>query len=152
MGASTKIYKKQGGNEMVVASGGTLRMQGFNPKAQAVPTAKTTAATLTIAELLTGILTATHTAGATVAYTVPTGTLVEAGCVLDIGDSFDWVLINLSAAALDTITVTAGTDHTLVGNPIVQSAHSTTGGIYGSSGMFRTKKTALNTMVTYRIA
>jgi hypothetical protein len=61
-------------------------------------------------------------------------------------------LINLSAAALDTVTVTAGEGHTIVGNAIVQSVHASTGLIYGSSGMFRTKKTAANTMVTYRIA
>jgi len=152
MSTSAKVYMKQGASEMVVASGGTLRMQGFMPKAQAVPAAKTTAVTLTIAELLTGIVTATHTAGATAAYTLPTGTLVDAGCSLEAGDSFDWSLINLSAAAADTVTVTAGTDHTIVGNAIVQSVHASTGLIYGSSAMFRTKKTAANTMVTYRIA
>lgn len=120
--------------------------------AQGTPTAKTTAATLTVAELLTKLLTGTHSAGATVAYTLPTGTLTDGGVTFAIGDSFDWVLINLSAAALDTITVTAGTDHTIVGNPIVQSAHSSTGGIYGNSAMFRTRKSAANTYVTYRIA
>jgi len=119
---------------------------------QPTPTAKTTAATLTIAELLTGILTGTHAAGATAAYTLPTGTLTDAGGLFGVNDSFDWSLINLSAAAVDTITVTAGTDHTIVGNPIVQSAHASTGGIYGNSGRFRTRKTAANTFVTYRIA
>lgn len=119
---------------------------------QGTPAAKTTAVTLTIAELLTGIVTGTHTAGATQAYTLPTGTLTDAGVSMAIGDSFDWYLINLSAAALDTITVTAGTDHTVVGGMIVQSAHSTTGALYGSSGHFRTRKTAANTFVTYRIS
>jgi len=117
-----------------------------------VPTAKTVAVTLTIAELLTGIITATHTAGATAAYTLPTGTLTDAGGTFAIGSGFDWALINLSAAAADTVTVTAGDDHTVVGNMIVQSVHATTGLIYGSSGLFRTKKTAANTFVTYRIA
>jgi hypothetical protein len=160
MSRSTKVYMAQGAAELIAESGGaitakagsTLRVQGFMPKAQAVPAAKTTAVTLTIAELLTGIITATHTVGGTAAYTLPTGTLVDAGCSLDIGDSFDWSLINLSAAALDTVTVTAGEGHTIVGNAIVQSVHASTGLIYGSSGMFRTKKTAANTMVTYRIA
>lgn len=129
---------------------------GIVRKIQGAPTAKTTAATLTIAELKTGILTGTHAAGATQAYTLPTGTLTDAGFTkdeaLNVGESFDWVLINLSAAAADTITVTAGTDHTIVGNPIVQSAHASTGGIYGNSAQFRTRKTAANTFVTYRIA
>jgi len=114
--------------------------------------AKTTAATLTIAELITGILTGTHTAGATQAYTLPTGTLTDAALGMAVNDSFDWTLINLSAAAADTITVTAGSGHTVVGNMIVQSVHASTGLIYGSSGMFRTRKTAANTFVTYRIA
>jgi len=52
----------------------------------------------------------------------------------------------------DTITVTAGDTHTVVGNMIVQSAHSTTGALYGNSAQFRTRKTAANTFVTYRIA
>jgi hypothetical protein len=119
---------------------------------QGAPTAETTAATLTIAELLTKIVTGTHAAGATQAYTLPTGTLSDAGAGLQINEAFDWSLINLSAAAADTITLTAGADHTIVGNPIVQSAHASTGGIYGNSAMFRTRKTAANAFVTYRIA
>ncbi len=118
---------------------------------QAAPTAKTTATTLTIAELLTNILTGTHAAGATQGYILPTGTLSEGGVAMSVGDCFDWVLINLSAAAVDTITLTAGANHTIVGNPIIQSAHSTTGGIYGNSSMWGTRKTAANTYVTYRI-
>lgn len=120
--------------------------------AQGAPTAMTTAATMTSASILSGIITGTHSAGATAAYTLPTGTLLDAASEFVIGESLDWVLINLSAAAADTITVTAGTDHTIVGNPIVQSAHSTTGGIYGNSSMWRSRKTAANTFVTYRIA
>lgn len=119
---------------------------------QVTPAAKTVAVTLTIAELMTRIVTGTHTAGATAAYTLPTGTLADAGAGIQIDEAFDWSLINLSAAATDTITLTAGTDHTIVGNPIVQSAHVSTGGVYGNSAIFRTRKTAANTFVTYRIA
>lgn len=119
---------------------------------QGDPTAETVTATLTIAELLTGIITGTHSAGATQTYTLPTGTLADAGVDLAVDQSFDWVLINLSAAAADTVTVAAGTDHTVVGNMVVQSQHATTGALYGASGIFRTRKTAANTFVTYRIA
>ncbi|MFH1409026.1 MAG: hypothetical protein ABIH34_03910, partial [Nanoarchaeota archaeon] len=118
---------------------------------QPTPTAETTAVTLTIAKLLTGIITATHTAGATQAYTLPTGALTDAWPAFGIDDYFDWYLINLSAAAADTVTVTADTGHTIVGNPIVQSAHASTGGIYGNSAGFRTVKTAASTFITYRI-
>lgn len=123
----------------------------INRRVQATPIAKTTAVTLLAADILNGIVTATHTAGATAAYTLPTGTLMDAASEFVADDSFDWHIINLSAAAVDTVTLTAGTAHTIVGNPIVQSAHVTTGGITGSAARFRTRKTAANTFVTYRI-
>lgn len=150
---NTGVYHKQGGDELVVKPTGVIRMQGIMYKKQGTPTAKTTATTLTIADLLTGIITATHSAGATAAYTLPTGALTDAGVSMEVDDSFEWTLINLSAAALDTVTVTAAASgHTIVGNPIVQSAHSSTGGIYGNSATFRTRKTATDTFVSYRIA
>ena len=99
-----------------------------------------TAPTLTIANLLTKIVVGTPTAAR--AYTVPTGTLTEAGTNLLVGESFDWSIANL-AAATHAITLTAGTGHTLVGAVIVAAL---------SSGTFRTRKTDLNTFVTYRIA
>ena len=114
-------------------------------------TAKTTAVTLTIAELLTGIITGTHTAGATQGYTLPTGTDTDTGVSYRISQAFEWSLINLSAAAVDTITLTASAGHTIIGNPIIQSAHVTTGGVWGNSATFRTRKTAANTFITYRI-
>lgn len=130
---------------------GMVHNRGVVTVTQGAPTAKTTTATLTIAELLTGILTGTHAAGSTQTYTLPTGTLTDAAVQMSNGDAFDWYLINSSAAAADTITVAAGTDHTVVGNMIVQSAHSSTGGVYGNSAHFRTRKTAANTFVTYRL-
>jgi len=98
------------------------------------------ATTLTIANLLAKLITVTPTAAR--AYTLPTGTLTEAGVNLRVGESFDWSLINL-AAATHAVTVTAGTAHTVVGTMAVAAA---------SSGMFRTRKTDVNTFVTYRIA
>lgn len=129
-----------------------IPLRGVVVKTQGAPATATVAATLTAAQLLTGILNATPTAtGATAAYTLPTGTLMDGAVDFKINDSFDWVLINNALAAADTITVTAGTDHTIVGGPIVQSLHATTGGITGYSAVFRTRKTAANTFVTYRI-
>ena len=165
---SAKVYRKQGGAEFVVASGGLATVEsggdmtvasggranfrGAYVRAQLSPTAKTTAVTLTIAELLTRIIAAVPTAtGATIAYTLPTGALIDAGVTMAIDDSFDWVLINSALAAADTITVTATTGHTIIGGPIVQSLHVSTGGITGYSAAFRTRKTAADTFVTYRI-
>lgn len=150
---SPKAYRKQGGDEYVIAPGGYLRNQGYNFKTQPTPTTKTVANTMTIAELLTKIINATPTAtGATAAYTLPTGALCDAGATFEVDDSFDWVIINNALAAADTITVTASTGHTIVGNAVVQSLHASTGAVMGYSATFRTRKTAADTFVTYRIA
>lgn len=152
---NTMLYKK-GARLQVISNAGVknnIVSNGVLCKPQVDPATATTAATLTAAQLLTGILNATPTAtGATVAYTLPTGTLMDAAVKFEVGDSFDWVLINNALAALDTITVTAGTAHTVVGGPIVQSLHVSTGGITGYSAQFRTRKTAAATFVSYRIA
>jgi hypothetical protein len=119
---------------------------------QGAVTAKTTAVTLTPADLRSGIITATQSSGATVAYTLPTGTVMDLSGTIQVNEAFDWTLINLSAEAADTITVTAGTNHSIVGVPICASVHSSTGGAGdGSSSRWRTRKTAPNTFVTYRI-
>ncbi len=132
---------------------GGIALRGPVVRSQPAPATATTAATLTAAQLLTGILNATPTAtGATVAYTLPTGALMDAAVTFGINDSFDWVCINNALAAADTITITAGTGHTIVGGPIVQSLHVSTGGITGYSAVFRTRKTAADTFVTYRIS
>jgi hypothetical protein len=107
---------------------------------QPTPTAKSAAATLTIAELLTYVIT---TAGsATFGLTLPTGTLTDAGIqsgALPVNGSFDWFIVNTVAF---TVTITAGTAHTYTGNATVSA---------NSSAQFRTRKTATNTFVTYRI-
>jgi len=122
-------------------------------KSQGAPSVETVACTLTIVELLTGIITGTHAAGATQAYTLPSGALTDAGATFAVDTCIDWSLINLSANAIDTITVTSpGADHTIVGNPIVQSANAASGGIWGNSAIFRTRKTAAATFISYRIA
>jgi hypothetical protein len=151
----TRIRIDANADSVLYAVGATPAVSMRQPDVvsnQPVPNAQTTTITLTIDNLLTKIITGTHSAGATQTYTLPTGTLTDAGVQFNVGDSFDWALINLSAAAINTITVAPGTGHTLVGGAVVQSANATTGELYGSSGMFRTKKTATNTYVTYRIA
>lgn len=120
---------------------------------QGAPTAETGAATITIADILTGIVTLTHTVGATVALTLDTGTAMDTGkpATVGAGQAIDWYLINLSAAAADTGTLTAASGHTIVGNPIVQSSHVSTGGITGNSAHFRSRRTAANTWISYRL-
>lgn len=160
MSYQQKVYREQGGNTQIIASGGTqtfeagsqLNIRGQKFEVQPAPTAKTVANTLTIAELLTRVIAAVPTAtGATAAYTLPTGALVDAGVNMAVNDSFDWTIINSALAAADTITITAAAGHTIVGGAIVQSLHATTGGITGYSATFRTRKTAAETFVSYRV-
>jgi hypothetical protein len=111
--------------------------------AQPTPSAINASATLTIAELLTRIIT-TNSATA-VAFTLPTGTLTDAGILgglLLINQSFEWNIIN-TGSAVGIVTVSGGTGNTLVGSGVLAITTSAT---------FRTRKTAANTFVTYRIA
>jgi hypothetical protein len=110
---------------------------------QPTPSAINASATLTIAELLTRIIT-TNSATA-VAFTLPTGTLTDAGILggqLLINQSFDWSIVN-TGSAVGVVTVSGGTGNTLVGSGVLAITTSAT---------FRTRKTAANTFVTYRIA
>lgn len=107
---------------------------------QVTPTAKTADATLTIDELRTGIITATSATA--VALTLPTGTLVEAEFTnLPVDASFDWSVINLGSSS-GAVTMTPDTGHTFVGSTTVAIS---------TSALFRTRKTALRTYVTYRV-
>lgn len=112
-------------------------------EAQGTPNAQTTAVTLTAANILTKIITATHTAGATQAYTLPLGSSLETGLAsrLAVDQAIDFVLINLSSAATDTVTITTNTGWTLVGNMVVANL---------TSARFIIRKTATNTFTLYR--
>ena len=107
------------------------------------PTALTATGTLTIAQMQTLLITVTSATAITL--TLPTGTLTDAGITggtLPINESFDWAIINLGSV-VGTATIAAGTGHTFVGNNNV---------LITTSAQFRTRKTATNTFVTYRIA
>lgn len=109
---------------------------------QPTPTAIAATATLTIAQLLTLIVTTSGTAAITL--TLPTGTLCDAGVTaptLAVNGSFDWAVINTGSSAA-AVTLAAATGHTIVG---------ATGVAIGTSAGFRTRKTAANTFVTYRM-
>ena len=109
---------------------------------QAAPVALSATATLTIAQLLTRMFVVSGTAAKTL--TLPTGTLTDAGIVapsMPIDGAFDWDVVN-TGTSTGAITMAAGTGHTIVGSATVAIT---------SSAGFRTRKTAANTFVTYRI-
>ena len=107
---------------------------------QQAPAAVNTTATLTVANLKTGIITSTTAAAVTM--TLPTGTLTEGGFSGAYNNmTFEWSVINTGGT--NAVTVQAGTDHTLVGSGTVSA---------NNSGRFATRRTALNTWVTYRLS
>lgn len=106
---------------------------------QVAPTAKTAAATLSPAELATGIITYT---GAAVALTLPLGTdLDSAFSSMKVNSSFDFTIINIGGT--NAATVTANTGVTLVGVAAVSA---------NTSATWRARKTSDATYVFYRIA
>jgi hypothetical protein len=107
---------------------------------QPTPTTTTTARTLTAAELLTFIvINSTATTGN---LTLPTGTLMDTNVQNSFTDmAFNWSVINTAASG--SVSVAAGTAHTVVGNMGVS---------FGTTGQFRSRRTGTNTWVTYRIS
>ena len=105
---------------------------------QTTPSTLNATGALTTALITNGIVTST-TAAAVVA-TLDTGTVMDAALTLAVDDSFDWSAINTGA---NSFTVTAAAGHTLVGTAVVATV---------TTGRFRTRKTAANTFVTYRLA
>jgi hypothetical protein len=117
---------------------GDTSLGGVVYKGQPAQTSKAAAATLTIAELLTGIVQYT---GAVATLTLPTGTSIEGGlpATFPTNMSFDVSFINTGAALL---TIGAN-GNTTVGTMTVAT---------GTSGRLRFRKTAANTYTVYRIS
>lgn len=111
----------------------------INMVTQVTPTAKTAAATLTAAELATGIITYT---GAAAALTVPLGSDIDSAFPsMKTNSCFDFYIINIGGT--NAATVTANTGCTLVGTAAVAAA---------TSCQWRVRKTAASTYVFYRVA
>ena len=108
---------------------------------QGAPIAKAASATLTIAELLTGIVQVTSASAVT--QTLPTGTLTDAGLVPAylVDECFDWHLQN-KGSSTGAVTMAAGTGHSFDGNATVA---------INTAAHLRTRKTAANTFITYRV-
>ncbi len=106
---------------------------------QPTPGALNVTGTLTAALVFGGIV--TSTTAAAVAATLDTGTIFDAAQSFAINDYVDWTAINTGGT--NAFTVTASTGHTVVGAGAVAA---------NTSGRFRTRKTAANTFVTYRLS
>ena len=128
-GASGATYAI--GTDPVVSDDGKFQLQG-------TPGVLNATGALTAAMILSGIV--TSTTAAAVAGTLPTGAVLDAASEFAIGDSFDWSVIATGANAF-TVTA-AATGHTIVGTAAVATV---------TSGAWRTRKTAAETFVSYRI-
>ena len=105
---------------------------------QPTPATYAAAATLTVADLKTKIITYTGTAAT---LTLPTGTLTEGGFAgIYTNMTFEWSVINTGAGIC---TIGAGTAHTIVGSATVA---------IGASARFASRRTAANTFVSYRLS
>ena len=116
----------------------TQRPEGAFECVQPAPSTLDTTSTLTATKLAVGIVTSS-TAAAVVA-TLDTGAAMSAAFPeMQVDDSFDWAAI---ATGPNSFTVTAASGHTVVGSGVVAT---------GTAKMFRTRKTAAATYVTYNI-
>ena len=108
------------------------------------PATATDTATLTAAQVLNGIILATPTAAAS--YTLPTVALLEAALPsANVGNTVDFVIVNLASNSSYDITLVTSTGWTITGGgvTVVQEL---------SSAQFRARKTGDGTWQLYRIA
>jgi hypothetical protein len=128
-----------------IGAGVVILPQG-NPNVES-----TGAVTIHIADMLKGIVTGTPSAART--YTLDTGGNCDAGMTISTDEAFDWCLININTTAANIITLASpDASHTIVGSTKVPANSTTTGNLWGTSGAtLRTRKTAANTFITYRI-
>ena len=132
---------------VVVSSGNSSTFYSFGSspviremmanKVQRTPIAINAAGAIPMSAMANGVITSNSLLGITC--TLPPGSAVEAARFFNVDDSFDWTIM---AVGLFGFTVGASAGHTIVGSATVGS---------GAAGTFRTRKTAMNAYVTYRI-
>lgn len=117
---------------------------------QGTPAAKTTSTTLTVAELLAGIITANQGAAGAATYTLPLNTSFDSSLpYMQVDESFDFFIVNISTNATEDVTVAGNTGVTAVGNMTVAS-NAAVGD--QATGHFRVRKTGASAYSCYRIA
>lgn len=114
-------------------------------------TAMTTSATVTVAAILGGLITANQGAAGAATYTLPTGTALAAALPSDftVGDSVQFTIVNISTVDAEDVTVAGDTGTTMIGNVTVEAKSAVT---KVSQGTFRAINSGANTFNVYRVA
>ena len=112
---------------------------------QAAPASLTSTATLTIAQLVTGIVLGNPGSSAAT-YTLPTVALTETLLVnTKVDSSFDFSVINVDGSGSGVITLAVGTGWTIVGLATVAATAGTT-------QRYRARKTGVGAWTLYTLA
>lgn len=115
-----------------------VKQQRLLSPVQVAPGALNATGALTPALVLTGLVTSSTAAGVTA--TLDVGATFEAASDWDANDTIQWSVVNTGP---NTFTVTSpDASHTVVGAGAVAT---------GTSGSFRTRRSAASTFTTYRI-
>lgn len=139
-----------GGAKHGTGADGSVIVRSVLLTKQGAPAAKTTAATLTAAEIIGGLLTANQGGAAAADYTLPLAADVDTALPDSAAnDAFEFSLINISTNAAEDITVVTNTGWTLVGEMTVESNDADRA---QSSGRFLARKTGSGAWTLYRIA
>lgn len=139
--AAADLLIEAGPSEAYVAIGtAAVPLERRALRGQGAPGVLNATGTLTAAMIASGIVTSTTAAAVTA--TLDTGAVMDAALQMEIGESFDWSVINTGGVNAFTVTA-AATGHTVVGAGVAVAA--------STSALFRTRKTAANTFVTYCI-
>lgn len=132
-----------GGAKDGTGVGGVVRISGIELVSQGAQSTQDTAATLTAAQLLAGILTS-NPAGA-VNLQLPLATAMDTALPSSVaGDAFDFSVISL-AGSTNLPTLTTNTGWTLVGAVVFTA-------VAGNAGRFRARKTGAGTWTLYRLS
>jgi len=137
--------------DQVYARGYDVLKPSLITKWPAHTTESASALTVTIAMILTGVITMDPTADR--AWTLPTAALATAGVTgAAIGDCIDFSIINTGTPGADEIiTVAAGANGTLVGSGAILTSDPVNDAFSGGSGLFRLRFTAVTGTETYHV-
>lgn len=137
--AATSVTISSGANSALYSIGSAPAISELvGNTIQRTPALMNTAGPISFASMASGLITSASLLG--IVCTLPAGSAIEGMRDFKVDDAFDWIVIVIGAFGF---TIGGATGHTVVGNATVAS---------GTSGQFRTRKTAANTFITYRIA